>query len=314
LKSHPRFSVLIPSYNNGGTLGRAIDSVLQQSWPAHEIIVVDDGSTDNTREVVAGYAGRVIYRYQQNAGVSTARNLAASLATGDWLAFLDADDTFAPDRIKVHAEWIADEPDLDFLLGDQELRTPEGKLIQHTLESSEAGRGLLKQFPDQTRIPLHEKDFELLIEDGFGEIRTLSIPRSTFERLGGFADTIRIGEDLHLLIRLCARSRKAGVTPQTLATYYIYPSSALRKDVLKSNDEFVRALNSLNGAMRAASPAVRRGHRKKTRRARLSFAYALLRKGRKASAISCVMAAFLAWPRYESARDVLSIIKGFPRN
>ena len=88
----PRFSVIIPVYNAAATLQRAIESVQKQSWPAHEIIVVDDGSTDCSADVAQGYGATVTLIRQANAGVSAARNAGAHAASGDWLAFLDADD------------------------------------------------------------------------------------------------------------------------------------------------------------------------------------------------------------------------------
>lgn len=87
----PRFSVIIPTYNRASTLIRSIRSVLDQTVPAWEIIVVDDGSSDNTWELVAKFP-QVRYHYQVNSGVCAARNQGAEIATGDWLIFLDSDD------------------------------------------------------------------------------------------------------------------------------------------------------------------------------------------------------------------------------
>jgi glycosyltransferase involved in cell wall biosynthesis len=116
--SAPRFSVIIPAYNAAGTLARALDSVLAQTWPAFEIIVVDDGSTDATAAVAAGYGEKIRYLHQDNAGVSAARNHGASIASGNWLTFLDADDWYYPDRLKWHGEMIERDASLDFLTGD----------------------------------------------------------------------------------------------------------------------------------------------------------------------------------------------------
>ena len=89
----PFFSIIIPTYNREKTIIRAIDSVLQQSFTDFEIIVVDDGSVDATKEVVSSlYDNRIHYYYQANQGVCAARNYGASLASGDYLIFLDSDD------------------------------------------------------------------------------------------------------------------------------------------------------------------------------------------------------------------------------
>ena len=108
--SAPTFSVIIPAYNSAGTVGRAIESVLAQTFPVLELIVVDDGSTDETARIVARFGNRLTYRYQTNAGVSAARNSGASIARSDWLAFLDADDWYYPERLRWHADWIERDP------------------------------------------------------------------------------------------------------------------------------------------------------------------------------------------------------------
>lgn len=107
-----RISVVIPAYNAGRRLARALDSVLAQTCRADEIIVVDDGSADNTAEVARGYTGRVQFIQQANAGASVARNTGITAATGDWIAFLDADDEWLPDKLRLQTEHLARNPDL----------------------------------------------------------------------------------------------------------------------------------------------------------------------------------------------------------
>ncbi|WP_035349378.1 glycosyltransferase family 2 protein [Edaphobacter aggregans] len=88
-------SVVIPAYNAGSLIGETLDSVLAQSCPAHEIIVVDDGSTDDTAEVVRRYGNAVRYLRQENQGQAIARNTGIHAATGEWIAPLDSDDISA---------------------------------------------------------------------------------------------------------------------------------------------------------------------------------------------------------------------------
>ena len=304
------FSVIIPNYNNAATLGRALDSVLAQSWPAHEIIVIDDGSSDDSPEVAARYGDRIRYVRQANGGVSAARNAGAALASGNWLAFLDADDTFLPERLALHARWIERDPALDFLLADQNFRTPEGELLQHSIDATRFGRALLAQHPGQGEIVLDESQFGDLIADGFTEVRTLSVPRATFQALHGFPVGKRIGEDLDLVIRLCAVSRRAGVVTQPVADYFIYPASAIRKDVLGAQRNFVATLDQLAADMTSAPAGLRAGVREKIRQARMSLAYMHLRKGERASALACVTPLLAPLPRWRALRDVLSILRG----
>lgn len=306
----PTFSVIIPNYNNAATLGRALDSVLAQTHPAHDIIVVDDGSHDDSRAVVGAYGARVRYVYQDNAGVSAARNAGARLARGEWLAFLDADDTFAPQRLELHANWIARDPELDFLLGDQDFRQPDGSFMHRSIDDTPFGRALLARHPGQREIVLDARDFGPLLADGFAEIRTLSLPRAHFERLGGFPLGKRIGEDLYLVARLCATSRRAGVVTETLADYYIYPASAIRKDVVAAQLNFVATLEELLEEMRDAPRGVRRGIGGKIRHARLSLAYMYLRKQLRGDALRSVLPLLRPVPTVGALRDVLSVMRG----
>src|SRR5579864_8774897 len=111
---HPgAVTVIIPAYNGERFIRRAIDSVLQQTYPVTQIIVIDDGSTDATRAIVSEYTDRVTLIEQRNGGPAKARNAGLSAATGEFIAFLDADDWWEPVKIetqlsvlKVHPEAI----------------------------------------------------------------------------------------------------------------------------------------------------------------------------------------------------------------
>ncbi|MFH0731641.1 MAG: glycosyltransferase [Candidatus Omnitrophota bacterium] len=92
-------SVIIPTYNNASFISEAVDSVLAQTYTDYEIVVIDDGSTDNTKEILSKYNNKIRYFYQENKGVSSARNLGIRQATGEYIAFLDADDLMLPDRL-----------------------------------------------------------------------------------------------------------------------------------------------------------------------------------------------------------------------
>ncbi len=96
LRSPARITAIIPSFNRAGTIARAIDSILSQEFAPLEIIVVDDGSTDNTRSIVESYGAQIRYVRQPNAGVASARNAGVVAARGEWIAFLDSDDYWLP--------------------------------------------------------------------------------------------------------------------------------------------------------------------------------------------------------------------------
>jgi glycosyltransferase involved in cell wall biosynthesis len=96
----PLVSIIIPTYNYGRFLAKALESCFEQTYKALEIIVIDDGSTDNTREILEGYGTRVSYVRQENSGVSVARNKGLEIATGEFITFLDADDYMPEDAIQ----------------------------------------------------------------------------------------------------------------------------------------------------------------------------------------------------------------------
>ena len=108
----PKVSVIIPTCNRAEYITQAIDSVLAQTYTDYEIIVVDDGSTDNTKEVMEPYMDRIRYIYQENAGVSAARNTGIKAAKGDWVAFLDSDDEWLPGKLAVQIRAVERHPQL----------------------------------------------------------------------------------------------------------------------------------------------------------------------------------------------------------
>ncbi|MDB5309380.1 MAG: family glycosyltransferase [Gemmataceae bacterium] len=105
-------SVVIPAFNCGHLITQAVESVLAQTLSATEILVVDDGSTDDTRQRIAAYAGRVRYLYQANQGVSAARNLGVQTAGQEFVAFLDADDVWHPRKLEFQMPVFASHPEL----------------------------------------------------------------------------------------------------------------------------------------------------------------------------------------------------------
>lgn len=112
--SSPLISVIIPTYNRAAFLFEAVDSVLKQTFSDFELIVVDDGSTDGTADsLIEKYEGRFIYRYQPNQGVSAARNQGIQMARGQWIAFLDSDDLWLPEKLETQILFFSNNPEIN---------------------------------------------------------------------------------------------------------------------------------------------------------------------------------------------------------
>lgn len=305
----PEFSVIIPVHNGAGTVARAVDSVLAQTYPAREIIVIDDGSTDDTANIVRKYDTPVRYIRTENRGVSAARNSGAAIAEGSWLAFLDADDWYCPERLDWHARMIQRNSNMDFATGDFEYRRDDGELIGRSMESTELGRQLIGMANDGEAVMSKEMlgDF---VSQHFGDTHTLSVPKELFAAVGGYPTEYEVCEDVHFLIRLCARSEQVGVICRPMAVYWIHGKSATRKEPLRAQLQTVAALTEVRKDIADAGKGLRRGVDAALREARIDLASALLRRGRRAAAIQAVLPLLFRRPRLRAVRDVVSVARG----
>src|SRR4030042_4827818 len=102
----PKVSVIIPTYNRGNLVLESIQSVFAQTFSDYEIIVIDDGSTDNTREVLHPYLSKLTYIYEKNSGQSFARNIGILASKGEYIAFLDSDDLWEPEKLETQVKLL----------------------------------------------------------------------------------------------------------------------------------------------------------------------------------------------------------------
>ena len=203
----PRVSVIIPSYNSARYLGRAIDSARAQTYKDYEILVVDDGSTDDTKDVAMQYGRKVTYLYQQNRGVSAARNHAILKANGELLAYLDADDMWYPEKL---------ERQVAFLDVHQEC----GMVHSEMSVINEQGEILHLRFYEETKrsVPQGHCVKQLLMRC---HIQTLTVVerRSSFDRVGVFDDRLPVAEDYLHWIMIAAEGQAVGYLEEPLAKY-----------------------------------------------------------------------------------------------
>lgn len=128
-------SVVIPTYNRAKLVVEAIESVLRQTAPPREIIVVDDGSTDDTASALASFGDRIISIRQENQGVGTARNRALAVASSPYIAFLDSDDLWLEFKLELQIDILERNPDLGFLFSDFQIKGEEGAITPNGLRT-----------------------------------------------------------------------------------------------------------------------------------------------------------------------------------
>ena len=308
----PNFSVVIPVYNSSGSIRRAIDSILIQSYKAHEIIVVDDGSDDNVESVILGYNSKIVtYHYQENKGVSSARNKGVDLATGDWICFLDADDWYYKDRLLLHVQLINKYPGLDFMTGNFDYIDVDGKHLGTCMGNTPAGLKLLNDAGTDIDVLLKGNDMISFIEHPFGDTRTLSVKKKVFKKIGGFPVEFSICEDVHFLIRLCAYCQTGGVICHPIAAYLVHEHGLIRSDKLRAQSVSLAALLSLRkNDIINSNKNVIKGVKLAIRRVRQDLAYTLLKNNMRGKAIRAVLPLIIQNPNLQSIKDILSIIRG----
>lgn len=198
----PTFSFVIPAFQAATTIGAALESAFSQTYPAQEVIVVDDGSSDELDAALAPFAERIVLIRKPNGGVASARNAGIEAAGGEFVAVLDADDRCDPRRLEALAELATARPDLDLLCTDVVL--------------SAAGKptGL---FRDQTPFELEDQRTAILWSCFVGG--WLAVRRSRLREVGGFDESLRTGEDWDCWLRLIFSGSLAGLVE---APYYEY--------------------------------------------------------------------------------------------
>lgn len=187
----PEVSVIIPTYNRAKYVSQAIDSVLAQTYKDYEIIVVDDGSKDNTRQVLEAYKDKIIYLYQENAGVSAARNAGIKAAKGEWMAFLDSDDRWLPDKLLCQMEYI----------NHSETKVCFTNVIY--VGKSEQ----LRQGNQRKRVAMRgeifAEPFELILDNSHRlYVQTMLIERNLLGQVGYFDENLTVAEDTKLIFQL----------------------------------------------------------------------------------------------------------------
>jgi glycosyltransferase involved in cell wall biosynthesis len=211
-----RFSVVIPLYNKKATVARAIRSALQQTLPPVDVLVIDDGSTDGSCEIVEEFGGAVRLVRQANAGPSAARNHGARLCAGDALVFLDADDELAPWCLAEHAACFAVGTGIELSLASVAKQYADGHSAQDILT--------------------HRADEEVDRFVVYRGLRTqgvinvaacaIAIGRALFDRIDGFDEALRCWEITDFLLRANVAAQAVGLHRAVSVTVHELPSNS----------------------------------------------------------------------------------------
>jgi glycosyltransferase involved in cell wall biosynthesis len=289
-----KVSVVIPTYDRGRVVGEAIDSALAQRHRHLEVIVVDDGSTDDTAERVARLRDRRVRLLRRpHAGVSAARNAGIAAATGELVAFLDSDDLWKPDKLEAEVAALARYPSSGGVFSDLEKRegaTLVPSFMRHTRVFSRLLAG--RSYPDGLLLSSRTLYLCLLQEVPI-KTPALTVRRVALERVGGFDERWTSSEDWEFLLRF-ARRESLVYLDRPLAVIRVSPDSLRRGDQERGERTMLRLL--ADERRRAADPETRRAAAAGiVERARhLSWYYR--DHGRRAAAMRACLAAFpLVW-------------------
>ena len=216
--STPTFSVIVAAYEVADVIADALDSLRRQTVAPLEVIVCNDGSTDDLELALEPYRGEIVLLHKENGGEASAKNAAAREATGDFVLILDADDVYLPERIGALTELARARPDLDIVTSDG-LLVAGGRPVQRVYD-----RSWRFEVDDQRRAIL-QRNFIF----GLAAVR-----RELLLEHGGFDESIRWTTDWDLWLRLILSGARAGCVAEPLALYRLRETSltARRRELL----------------------------------------------------------------------------------
>ena len=210
----PLVSIIIPAYNVEEWVAEAVDSALAQTYPRVEVVVVNDGSTDGTAEIIAGYGDRIVVVEQENRGLGAARNSGLRAAHGSLIGLLDADDIWLPERLDAVVPLLMARPEIGMVTSNS-----------YVMEGSTP---TLKQcYGDRRKHPFPAREEDQLDEIAHRNFLFVSVVfrKDLVDRFGGFDGTMRRSEDYELWTRFLVNGARAAYVPDSLGYYRVRPGS-----------------------------------------------------------------------------------------
>lgn len=227
----PLVSIIIPAHNSGSWICETIDNVLSQTYPCREIIIVDDGSTDNTKHLIdAHYGESVKYLYQDNAGPARARNRGIELASGEYIQFLDSDDFLNPEKIARQMAVFTANPECHVVYCD----------FAFTSEGTDGG---VEESPAAYKKKYGtENVFEALLDGNFIVIHSPLTRTEVIRSCGAFDATLSSDEDYDLWLRIAGKGYRFCFVPEVLA-FYRKRGNSVSTNLFKQSKGTLQALN-----------------------------------------------------------------------
>ena len=216
-------SVIIPVFNAESYVERAIQSVLRQTLPADEILIVDDGSTDRTASRIKQYEPQIHYVYQNKAGANEARNRGIQMARGEWIAFLDADDEWLPKKLLCHASLHEEHPELCWSFSNYKVMKQGEKQGQDSHSRRQARMFLQENAYFNSYLKAYANRIGV-------SMITLFVKKSILKETGWFLEGQQTNHDPDLALRICYRYPKVGYIPEPMAiNYFRLPGSITQR-------------------------------------------------------------------------------------
>ena len=213
----PNVSVIIHTYNNEKFIVETIESVLNQTYKDYEIIVVDDGLVDGTRDVLMPYMQKIRYHYKENGGIASAKNAGIGLSQAEFVAFLDHDDLWVPDKLQLQMEHFNENPQIGLVYAKY-TSFRDGKELRTKPENGYSGW-----------------IFKELLSKSFIQTSTVVVKRECLDAVGPYDETFSLGDEYDMFLRI-AQKFQCGFVDKGLTRYRVHDTNASNNDFLFDNE------------------------------------------------------------------------------
>ena len=213
----PTVNVIIHTYNNERFIAETVESVLNQTYKEYEIVVVDDGSVDGTRDALIPYMQKIRYHYKENGGIASAKNAGISLSETEFVAFLDHDDLWVPDKLQLQMEHFNENPQIGLVYAKY-TSFRDGKELRTKPEKGYSGW-----------------IFKELLSKSFIQTSTVVVKRECLDAVGPYDETFSLGDEYDMFLRI-SKKFQCGFIDKGLTRYRVHDTNASNNDFLFDNE------------------------------------------------------------------------------